>query len=213
MPKANLCEESMSWSWSNPSPEEASDAYSYYKRQYNNAASQKRASQRQENNYINQKNAARTQMNEAKSQKINFEKRLRGIEKIIGMLEGRDGWGATDCPDEINSAKSKLSKTEESFRKSIVLDGATQPKNLEDALEVKTVEAHTASASALQQFKNEKVRLEQEIARLNAMINNLASTISTLTSKINACNVAQFNLQSRMNSYAYDMNHYRRYMY
>lgn len=213
MPKAKLFEESMSWSWYNPSPDEASDAYYYYKNKYNNAANQKRASESQERSYVSQKSTAKSQLSSAKSQKINFEKRLQGIKDIIGMLEGRGGWFSTDVPGEIDKATKNLSKTEDSFRKSIVREGATAPKSLEDALEIKTVEGHQRSASALQQFKNEKVRLEQEIANLKAKINNLESTISSLTSKINSCNMTQAYLQSSMNSYAYDMNHYRSYMY
>ena len=111
MPQAKLFEEGMSWSWSNPTPEEATDAYNYYKSKYNSAASQKKASEQQESNYRAQKDAAKNALSNAKSDKVNFEKRLRGIEDIIKMLEGTGGWFSTDVPGEISTATKRAMHT------------------------------------------------------------------------------------------------------
>ena len=48
----------MSWSWSNPSSEDAQEAYDYYKGKYNSAANQKIASQNKENRYISDRKNA-----------------------------------------------------------------------------------------------------------------------------------------------------------
>ena len=203
----------MSWSWANPSQDEALEAYQYYKSKYYSAANQKSAAEKQERNYRSQKNAATSEVNALSSQKTNFEKRLKGIEDIIKMLEGNGGGESTNVPDSIAKAQKSLSKTSESYRGCIRLSGGVAAANMDIAFATSTVEADTHSASALQAFKAEKTRLEQEIANLKSRIANLSSTISALSSKINACNSTQASLQASMNSYAYDMNHYKKYTY
>lgn len=203
----------MSWSWSNPSQDEAIEAYEYYKNKYYNAANQKRASERQEQTYVSEKRAATSEMNSLSSQKLNFEKRLRGVEDIIKMLEGSGGWFSTNVPSAIEKAQSSIAKTDSSFRSSMRLSGGSGAASLETAFKTKTVEADPHSASALSSFKAEKARLEEEIANLGTQIANLSSLISSLSGKINACNSTQASLQASMNSYAYDMNHYKKYTY
>ncbi len=200
-------------SWSNPTPEEASNAYSYYKNKYQSAANQKRASEKQEQSYVSQKSSATSQKAALSSQKVSFEKRLSGVENIIKMLEGSGGWFSTNVPNAISKASSSLSKAETSYRNSIKLSGGIAAASLENAFETKTVEGEIHSANALQQYKSEKIRLEQEIANLKTQISTLSNTISTLTSKINSCNATQASLRSSMNSYAYEMNHFKKYMY
>jgi len=203
----------MSWSWSNPSQDEAIEAYEYYKGKYNNAANQKRASERQEQTYVSEKNAASAEMNSLSSEKLNFEKRLRGIEDIIKMLEGTGSRSSANVPNAIEKAQSSIAKTDSSFRSSMRLSGGAGAASLETAFKTKAVEAEPHSASALSSFKAEKARLEEEIANLSKQIANLSSLISSLSNKISACNSAQATLQSSMNSYAYDMNHYKKYTY
>ena len=74
-------------SWYNPTPDEATDAYTANKNKYADAASQLRASQRQEDNYRAAQRSAVAQQANLASQKLNFEKRLEGIQKIVKMLE------------------------------------------------------------------------------------------------------------------------------
>lgn len=203
----------MSWSWSNPSEDEAAEAYAYYKSKYQTAANQKRASERQEQAYISEKKSVTAQWNSLSTQKVNFEKRLEGVEEIIKMMEGTGGWFSTNVPDAIEKAQRSISKTDSSFRSCMRLSGGVGAASLENAFKPKTVAADVHASSALAAFKAEKARLEQEIANLNTQLTNLASMVSSLTKKINACNATQASLQSSMNSYAYDMNHYKKYTY
>lgn len=203
----------MAWSWSNPSQDEAEEAYQYYKSKYYNAAAQKRESEKQEQSYIEEKNSSIAERDSAQNQKLNFEKRVEGIEKIIKMLEGNCGWFSANVPEAITKAQQSLSRTDSSFRSSMRLSGAGGTASLETAFKVKTVEDDSNSTSALTQFRAEKARLEEEISNLNRQIENLSSMISSLTGKINACNAEQESLRSAMNSYAYDMNHYKKFTY
>lgn len=200
-------------SWYNPSQEEATEAYTYYQNKYYSAANQRNASMRQEQAYISQKSAATTKMNDLSAQKLNFEKRLEGIIKIIKMLEGSGGWFATNVPSTISKAISTIQKTDTSYKRSIRMTGGIAAASLETAFAVKTVEGDHRSASALQAYKEEKTRLEQNIADLKSQIVSLSNQISTLSDQISACSAAQASYKNTMNSSAYEMNHYRKYMY
>lgn len=203
----------MSWSWMNPSEEEAEEAYDYYKGKYNAAANQKRASERQEQAYREEKKNAISRKSELSAQKISFEDRLEGIVKIIAMLEGTGGWFTENVPDSIGKAQRALSKTDSSFRGCIKLTGGGSSASMETAFAMKTVDADQNSASALQAYRTEKNRLEGQLEELRRQIDSLSEQIASLTGKINSCNSEQWSLQSSMNSYAYDMNHYKKYTY
>lgn len=200
-------------SWYNPSQEEAEEAYSYYRNKYYNAASQRSVSMKQEQSYISQKNAAATKMKDLSAQKINFEKRLEGIIKIIKMLEGSSGWFSTNVPSAISKATSTILKTDTSYKQCIRMTGGVAAASLETAFSIKTVEGDYRSASALQAYKNEKTRLEQSISDLKSQISSLSNQISILSRQISACNATQASCRNIMNSSAYEMNHYRKYMY
>lgn len=200
-------------SWYNPSQEEAIEEYIYYQNKYYNAASQRNTSMQQEQAYILQKNAATTKMNDLSEQKLNFEKRLEGIIKIIKMLEGSGDWFATNVPSTISKATSAIQKADTSYKKSIRMTGGIAAASLETVFAVKTVEGDHRSASALQAYKSEKTRLEQSIVDLKNQIASLSSQISELSKQISACSAAQVSYKNIMNSSAYEMNHYRKYMY
>lgn len=93
------------------------------------------------------------------------------------------------------------------------MTGGVVAASLETAFAVKTVEGDHRSASALQVYKSEKTRLEQSIADLKSQIASLSSQISTLSKQISVCSTAQASYKNTMNSSAYEMNHYRKYMY
>lgn len=200
-------------SWYNPSQEEAMEAYAYYKNKYYSAAKQRNSLMRQEQAYVSQKRMATTKMNDLSTQSINFEKRLEGVIKIIKMLEGSGGWFVTNVPGTISKAASTIQKTDISYKRSIKMAGGIAAASLETAFAVKTVEEDYRAASALQDYKSEKVRLENNIADLKSQIASLSSQISTLSKQINACSAAQSSYKNTMNSSAYEMNHYRKYMY
>lgn len=202
----------MSWPWSYPSEEEASEAYYYFKDKYNSAAYQKQVSERNEQQYLNEKSAASSQIKNLSTDRVNFEKRLKGIEEIIKILEGNGGWFSTNIPQAISQAQHSLERAQESFQKSIVLSGGSNRASLSEAFALKTVEADANSSAALQEYRKEKNRLEQEIANIKQQVANLEVAIAQLVRQIKSCNIEQSSLRSSMNSYAYEMNHYRRYM-
>lgn len=199
-------------SWSNPTSEEASQNYAFYKNQYNNAAQNKYASEKQELGYINQKNAATNQLESANSQKLNFEKRIAGISEIINLLEGTPSRGVSDVPSVISEARNKLSQVDEVYNVVISFSG-TEVTNFGDVFENKTVEGDINSSSALQSYKNEKTRIEQSLENVKSQINSLTQTIESLNRSIASCNSYQASCQSTMSSSAYEMNHYQPYLY
>ena len=198
-------------SWYNPTPEEAEDCYYFHKGRYERAAQEKRASEQAENRYRTEKATAQSTMNNLRSDKINFEKRLKGIEDIIKMLEGNGGWFSNNVPDAISKAGKQLEKAEESYKGSIRLTGGGTQASLETAFHTPTVGEESHSAAALTAYKQEKTRLEQAIADVNRQLGSLSSTIDNLNQKIRDCNATQASLSSSMWSSAYDMNHYRKY--
>ena len=88
----------MSWPWNYPSESEAEEACEYYQRKYENAAYELRASERKQQEYNSQKRSALSRKNSLSEQKVNFEKRLEGIERIIAMLEGTGGLFVENVP-------------------------------------------------------------------------------------------------------------------
>lgn len=202
----------MSWSWNNPTEDEAEEAYDYYKAKYNSAASQKRSSERQEQTYISEKKSAVNKRDQLRDQVLNFEDRLEGIDKIIAMLEGTGGWFTANVPEAISKTQRTLSKADGSLRECIKLTGGAAAASMETAFAVKTVEGDYRSAAALQAFRSERERLSGQLQELNNQINSLSEQISTLSGKISSCNSQQWDLQRSMNSYAYDMNHYKKYI-
>ena len=203
----------MAWRWNNPSRSEAIEAYEYYKGKYNRAANQKAASEHKERGYISERNAATAKINALNPQKTNLEKRLRGVEEIIKMMEGKGGWFSANVPESIERAKNAVTKTDESFRRSIKLSGGISAACLETAFKTKTVSEDEHTASALSAFIAERNRLEEKLALINKQITDVSSQISSLKRKIDACNAEQASLRSSMNSYLYDMNHYKKHTY
>ena len=199
-------------SWINPTPEEAEQAYYNNRNRYNAAASQKRTSEQQEIAYSNQRTMAKNQLSNAKSDKVNFEKRLEGVKKIVAMLEGSGGWGSTNVPNTISKANRAVSTAGNSYRKCIKETGGTSAASLADAFETKSVEGERHSSSALLALKKEASRLEQAIADVKKQISGLNSTIDNLNRQIRTCNSTQASLQRTMNSCAFEMVHYSRYM-
>ena len=199
-------------SWSNPTPDEAYESYTYYRNRYYDAAYQKSASEKRQQTYISQRNSERSKYNNLASQKLNLEKRLSAIESIIKMLEGTGGWRSTNVPDAILRVNSALNKADDAYRRSIKMDGCAVA-SLESVFSVPTVEGEHHSAAALLAYKAERNRLGQEISNLNTNISALSASISALNGKINSCSSAQEDYRRIMSSSAYEMNHFRKYMY
>ena len=149
----------MMMSWKNPTPAEANEQYYYNRNKYNDALAQRRASERKETQYREQKNAAKAQMSTLSTKKVNFENRIKGLEKIIQALVGA-GW--MSVPAAIDKVAKQLQKVDSSYKGSIKVSGTVPMADIGNAFFVKSVESEPHSASALQQFRAEKARLERE---------------------------------------------------
>ena len=193
-------------SWSNPSPDEASEKYYYYKNRYNNAANQKNSYYRQECNYVNERNSLSGRINSASTEKIQFEKRLAGIENIIRTLE------SGSVPQAILKANKAIACADESMSKSIRLIGGGQSCNLQEAFITKTVDEDSHTSTALAVYKSECQRIEEELRKLSQTISSLTDQVNSLNTQIRNCDEMQASLRRTMNESVYEMNHYKKYM-
>lgn len=203
----------MSWSWSHPSEDEALEAYQYYKGKYSESAYQRAECKRQEQQLGEKRRSVKNQIQVCSSQKINFEERVKGIDRIIKMLDGRGAFLAADVSGAISNAQKSLSDVDQSYKKCIHMTGGVAAASFEEAFAINSVEGDPHSSLALQEFIREKARLETEIENLNRQIANLTSMVESLNAQIAAAADARAALTSAMNSYAYDMNHYKKYTY
>lgn len=201
----------MGYSWNNPTPEEAEEAYWYNRNRYYNAASEYNAARNRAQSLEYQKSASKSQMQSLSTQRVNLEKRLDGVEKIIRCMVGSGGWLATNVPSAISKASKALEKADESFRKSIRLDGGISAARMAERLRVKSVEEDANSSSALSLYRKEKVRIENEINEIRKNLNALSDKVNQLNGQLNSCYSTQNSARKVMNSTTYEMNHYRKY--
>jgi chromosome segregation ATPase len=199
-------------SWCFPSADEAAEAYSYYKNKYYAAVEQKKKSQKQEKIYISEKTTVSAKYNSLSGQKVDINERLEGIIRVIKMLEGTGGGLSENVPSTISRMVSVLKKADESYKSSIKMSGKSAA-TLEGVFFVKTVEGDSRTAMALQQLRNERDRLEQQISKLDSQINSLSEQLASLNSKIAFCNATQALLTKTMSISAYEMNHYKKFLY
>lgn len=198
-------------SWFNPEPQEAYDLYCYNKNKYLDAAESRAASMRQEKQCVYEKQQVQKTISDCKSQKTNFEKRIKGIEQIIKMLEQEGGFFSVSVPSTIGTANKNALQVDDSFKGCIKSDSVTAA-GLAGVISVKSVTEELYSNSALTKLKNEKANLEKSLEELNSTITNLNNQLEQLTSQIRVCNAEQADLQRIMSSSSYEMSHYRRYM-
>jgi len=200
-------------SWSNPTPDEASDSYYHYKNKYTNAANDLRACRAQNDNLSGQVSSLNTQMGNISSQKLNFEKRLEGIEEIIKMMEGTSiGWFSVGVPEAISRANRSLNEADSAYHSCMVVTDGPSAASLTQAFETKTVEGEASSSAALQQYKAEKARLEQAIENLKRQLANIGNAIDTINAQIRNNSATIDSLRNVMNSSAYEMDHYKKFM-
>lgn len=160
---------------------EAEENYYYYKNKCENA--------------IQSKQTAKSNIMDCSSNKINFEKRIEQIEKIIKMLE--EETTLSGVVFDINIANKRASKTNDAFKQCIKCDGLS-PADFQTSFKTKSVMEDDNSKSALDKLKQEKSRLENEIENLNKMMKNLEDVITSLTSSIN--------------NYSYEMSYNKKIM-
>lgn len=160
---------------------EAEENYYYFKNKCENA--------------IQSKQTAKSSIMDCSSNKINFEKRIEQLEKIIEMLEEERTLSGVIF--EINLANKRASNTNESFKQCVKCDGLS-PAEFQTSFKTKSVMEDDNSKNALDELKQEKSRLENEIENLNKQIKNFEDVITNLTHSIN--------------NYSYEMSYNKKIM-
>jgi len=196
-------------SWYNPDKSEAQEGYYSSKRKYDAASEQKRSSEIAEESYRAQRSSAKSEIASCKKDKINFEKRIKDIEKVIGCFTGASFFN--DIPSEINQFNSSSKKADNSYR-NCIKTADIQAANLSEVFRAKSVEEDNDTSTALSELQNEKNRLEQEVANLKAQLQSLSNIVDTLSSNIRACDAEQARCTRQMFASSFDMNHYRKHM-
>lgn len=191
--------------WNDPSYDELLDDYSASKKQYENAAYNWNSQNKKYSEYTSQRKQLNSQLDSIKSANLNFEKRLEGVKKIIGNLDGSGGgFFKVSVPDTISKATKSLEAASDSF-KSCIRHSGLLSASLRDVFAVKGVPMESHSATALDLYRSEKARLEQAIEENKKQIAAMSDQISALTKQINACS-SEINAYRRtMNSSADDM--------
>ena len=192
-------------------PEQAEEEYQRSRNRYQEAAYQKTYWSNQEQELRNQKKYTADVIKSDNSKRVNFEKRLDGIEKIIKILEG-DGVFTSSVPRSITNANQSLQSANHQYLKCIQLSGGSGAANMEDSFKAPTVQGDTNSSQALEAYKNAKIKLEQDIKDLKAQIALLSGQMDDLSRKISNASTQQWSARSAMISSAYDMVRYKRAM-
>ena len=200
-------------SYWNPSQEEAESQYDYSRRQYYNASAEKRRLQYQKDACMDQRQRISNSMQALKSEKLNFEKRLKGIEKIIEKLEGRSGLfsGWNNVPSVIAQADKRMKVFEESYERSIKVSDVPRA-DLRRAFGIQTVEGNTSSANALQIYRQKYQELAESIERIQRSIEAMDAQMDELVRQTRLLTDMQQDMTRLMNNSLYNMEHYRQYL-
>ena len=197
-------------SWNNPTQEEAGECYSNARTRYVNAANQYNSNNRTMDSYRSQVSSVNNQYCSCRSNKINFQKRIKEIGSIINILEGSGGFFSANVPSAIGTAGNAVQKADESFRQCIRCDGISAP-DMSEVFKCKTVQEDNDSSESLQGYKSEKARLEQAVEELDRNMKQLEAKADELVRNINDLAVRQQSLKKTMMGSAFEMAHYKKY--
>ena len=184
--------------------EEAAEQFARSKKSYYEAEQRRAQLSNQMDNYRAEKKYAAAQISNARGERTNFEKRLRGIEDIIKVLEGT-GWFSENAPQSISKANSALQSANSDYQQCIRLSGGVSAADMEGTFRAKSVEEDPNSGQALDAYRQERERLAREIENLNRMIDGFSAQMSELTGKMNACAAEQSAVRRSMMSSACEM--------
>ena len=192
--------------WNNCSKEEARDAYDSAKSRLQNAADQYIHNKYTMDTLAGERSSAQTKLNNANGQKVNFEKRIADIERIIQKL-GSNG----PVEEAINTSNDRAQKFEDSYNDLIQCTGMNTPQ-IAKAFHTPSVEENAYSAAAVAECKKVKANLEQAVADLNNQLNAMEDEVNRLTSQMNSLAGVQADLSKTMASSSYEMNHFKNRM-
>lgn len=166
----------------------------------------------EEQNARNEKNRTASAISSSRTDKLNFEKRLKDIQNIIRMLEGTSGGlFSTNVPGSIQGANTSLRTTNENYHRSIQLIGGGSA-DMENAFRAKSVEEDPYSSSALTEYRKAARELEREIENLKQQIAQLSSQMDALSQKIRNCSAQQSAANWKMVTSSYDMARTKHFM-
>ncbi len=188
--------------------ETASDLYREYERKYNNAYYNKKTLERKEEEYTSSKTRAETDLRASRKEKLNLEKRLEGVRRIIEMMEGTGGLLSRNVPDKIQRSNKSSDESGVDYRKCINCTGIASA-DIAQKFHSDKVYENPYSSNALTAFKAEEQRLINAIAEIERQISLLDSKIETLKKQIKSCNNEIYNLKKDANYYYNEMCYYR----
>lgn len=187
------------------SRDEAEEQYARSRKEYENAERRRAELENRIDNCRQEKRHAAAQIRSAKSEKTNFEKRLRGIENIIKMLDGSGGFLSVNAPESIDKANSALQSTNDRYQRCIRLEGGASAADMEERFRAESVDGDLRSAEALRLYRAERDRLERAIADLNSEIDSCYAKIDALTRSINSGLAEQSAVRKTMISSTFEM--------
>ncbi len=169
------------------------------KKKYTEAYAQREAYRRQEADCRAAQKVAQQNWITGNMQKINFEKRIQDIERIVRMIE--------DMDRQISNANQKAQETDEAYSKCIHCDGYSSA-SFADTFKVKSVHEDSDIVSAIDKLKNEKARLERELENLRKEIAANQQMVFDLQKQINTCAVGSAQCSARMATKSFEMSYY-----
>jgi chromosome segregation ATPase len=193
------------------SKDEASSAYYAAKSQYNSAAGEYRKYENESSSCRGELRDARNQYSQCSNDKINFEKRVEDIERIINCLEGNGGWLSVNVPQTIATANKSAQDADNGFRQCIKCSGINPP-DLAEVFKAPAVTEDQNSNTALEEYKKEKARLEQAIEELKKQMAQLSQQADELSKRIQQLGILSQSCKQRINQSISSMYYYRKYM-
>ena len=188
------------------------DEFLAARKSYVDAAQAKAYWAGEEQDARNEKKRTASAISNSRTDKLNFEKRLKDIQNIIRMLEGTaGGLFSTNVPGSIRGANVSLRTTNENYHRSIQLIGGGSA-DIEDAFRAKSVEEDRYSSSALNEYKNAARDLEEKIENLKRQIATLSGQMDALSQKISNCSAQQNAANWKMVTSSYDMARTKHFM-
>ncbi len=145
-------------------------------------------------------------MDTSKKDKINLEKRLKGVEKIIKMMSDSD-----KVPKKIENSDKSSETSGERYSGCIKCSG-TQPADVREKFGSDSVEKNVHSSNALNEFNNEKVRIEEAIREIEKQIILLKGTIEQLKNNISTCRTNKNECIRNMCIYSSEMDKWKRWI-
>lgn len=195
-------------SWNDPTQSEAMEEYSRSRNKYRETSDKKQAADKRLTQATERKNTVTAAVSRCRSEKRTMEETIAELDRIIKQLDGTSAGGVPEVIDEANAAAKRA---EESFKSSILCEDV-KSADIEGAFTLKSVEEHKDSLEALEALKREKYRLETAAEELGRQMDTLSAELTGLNGTISAASAEQADLKRELDSAAFEMSHYKKYI-